>query len=160
MPSMTGTGVLQVLSLKQNFPHLLLGQFKWIYLLELFDGLEILREFICPDSPANNLHLSTMLWITEFILLFMMSPPTNPSGPARNLRSRTNPTPPNHGGATSTKHPPPRRQPLRSLEMVPRPALLIIVKACHQLVLHRTHSLTPSLDATPHQWIRQPLLPQ
>ncbi len=141
MPSMTGTRVLQVLSLKQNFPCLRLGQLERIYLLGLFDGLEILREFICPDPPATNFHLSFTSWIIKFIVLFTMSPPTNvdPSCPAGNLCPRPNSTPPIHGGLTQLIHHPPRRHPPLSLGMVPPPMLPLIVKTSLQLVLWRNH---------------------
>ena len=67
MPSMTGTGVLQVLSLKQIFPCLRLEMLSELYLLDFSDGLAPSANFICPGGPTTS---STTSEIIEFILLF------------------------------------------------------------------------------------------
>ena len=53
---MTGTGVLQVLSLKQNFPRLRLETLSEFYLLEFSDGLASGANSICPGVSTLTLH--------------------------------------------------------------------------------------------------------
>ena len=79
----------------------------------------------------------------------MSPPPTpvvKPSGPARNLRSRTISPPPVVGGSTLLIYPPPRHILHRSLGMV---LSLPITGSGLQLVLRRHQYLRQWLDATP-----------
>ena len=116
MPSLTRTGVLQVMSPKQNYLAYGSETTSGFHLLDLSDGLVSgVNSFALTPYP----NLPPIIFNRFIVLSSPMRPPSthgDPSGPATKMHSRATSTPPTRGGGNLPTNP------QGSLVLVPLPA--------------------------------------